>query len=252
MANSTSSSQTGCSRCRDLPELPFEFTMAFQPIVDTRQSRVFGYEALVRGTQGEGAFQVLSQVTKDIRYQFDQACRVKAIELAAKLGIDSFLSINFLPNAVYEPKSCIQTTLAAADKYGFPCERIIFEVNESEPIGDPAHLGHIFAEYHNQGFTTAIDDFGAGHAGLNLLADFQPGIIKLDMALIRDIDANKARQSIVRGIINTAYEMDIQIIAEGVETQAELDALRGLGIELFQGFLLARPAVESLPEVNYG
>jgi len=251
MSQPPSSSQTGCGRCRDLPELPFEFTMAFQPIVDTRQSRVFGYEALVRGTQGEGAFQILSQVTEDLRYQFDQACRIKAIELGARLGIESFLSINFLPNAVYEPKSCIQATLAAAGKYGFPCERIIFEVNESEPIDDPAHLGRIFSEYHSQGFTTAIDDFGAGHAGLNLLADFQPGIIKLDMALIRDIDTNKARQSIVRGIINTAREMNIQIIAEGVETQAELDTLRGLGIDLFQGFLLARPAVESLPEVNY-
>jgi len=252
MPQTPSSSQTGCSRCRDLPELPFEFTMAFQPIVDTRQSKVFGYEALVRGSRGEGAFEVLSRVTEDTRYQFDQACRVKAIELGARLGIESFLSINFLPNAVYEPKSCIQTTLAAANKYGFPCERIIFEVNESEPIGDPAHLGRIFDEYHNQGFTTAIDDFGAGHAGLNLLADFQPGIIKLDMALIRDIDANRARQSIVRGIVNTAIEMNIQIIAEGVETQAELDTLRALGIDLFQGFLLARPAVETLPAVNYG
>lgn len=251
MSQNASPSNTGCSRCRDLPELPFDFTMAFQPIVDARQARVFGYEALVRGTQGEGAFEILSQVTQDIRYQFDQACRIKAIELAAKLGIDSFLSINFLPNAVYEPKSCIQATLEAADKHGFPCERIIFEVNESEPIGDPGHLGRIFDEYHNQGFTTAIDDFGAGHAGLNLLADFQPDIIKLDMALIRDIEANRARQSIVRGIINTALEMNIQIIAEGVETPQELDCLRGLGIDLFQGFLFARPTVESLPEVSY-
>ena len=251
MSHKASPANTGCSRCRDLPELPFEFTMAFQPIADTRHSRVFGYEALVRGTQGEGAFQILSQVTEELRYQFDQACRIKAIELGARLGIESFLSINFLPNAVYEPKSCIQATLAAANKYGFPCERIIFEVNESEPIRDPAHLGHIFDEYHYQGFTTAIDDFGAGHAGLNLLADFQPSIIKLDMALIRDIDANRARQSIVRGIINTALEMDIQIIAEGVETRAEWESLRALGIDLFQGFLFARPAVEALPEVNY-
>ena len=251
MSQKASPTNTGCSRCRDLPELPFEFTMAFQPIVDARHSRVFGYEALVRGTQGEGAFQILSQVTEELRYQFDQACRICAIDLATQLGIDSFLSINFLPNAVYEPKSCIQATLEAAKKYGFPCERIIFEVNESEPIRDPAHLGRIFDEYHHQGFITAIDDFGAGHANLNLLADFQPNIIKLDMALIRDIDANKVRQSIVRGIISTALEMDIQIIAEGVETPAELESLRALGIELFQGFLFARPAVEALPEVNY-
>lgn len=225
--------------------------MAFQPIVDTERREVFAYEALVRGTQGEGAFQILQKVTDDNRYQFDQACRTKAIELAAKLGIKCFLSINFLPNAVYEPKSCIRATLDAAEKYQFPCDRIIFEVNESEPVGDPGHLEGIFKEYNAQGFTTAIDDFGAGHAGLNLLADFQPGIIKLDMALIRHIDSNRIRQSIVRGIVNTCRELDIEVIAEGVETAEELATLRTMGVVLIQGFLLAKPAVERLPEVDY-
>lgn len=242
---------TGCSRCRDLPSLPFEFTMAFQPIVDIEHRKVFAYEALVRGKQGEGAFQILQKVTDENRYQFDQACRVKAIELAAQLDIDCFLSINFLPNAVYEPKSCIRATLDAAEKYQFPCNRIIFEVNESEPVGDPGHLEGIFEEYNAQGFTTAIDDFGAGHAGLNLLADFQPGIIKLDMALIRNIDTNRIRQSIVRGIVNTCRELGVEVIAEGVETAGELATLRDMGIQLIQGFLLARPAVEQLPEVDY-
>lgn len=247
----TTKATSGCSRCRDLPELPFNFTMAFQPIVDIETREVFAYEALVRGTQGEGAYEILKQVTEELRYQFDQACRVKAIELAAKLGISCRLSINFLPNAVYEPKSCIRATLEAAEKYDFPAERIIFEVNEAEPVGDPAHLGAIFKEYHNQGFTTAIDDFGAGHAGLNLLADFQPGILKLDMALIRNIDANKIRQSIVKGVITTARELDIVIVAEGVETVGELKALQAMGIHLIQGYLLARPATEALPAVDY-
>ncbi len=242
---------TGCSRCRELPSLPFEFTMAFQPIVDIEHRKVFAYEALVRGTQGEGAFQILQKVTEDNRYQFDQSCRIKAIELAAQLGIDCFLSINFLPNAVYEPKSCIRATLDAAERYQFPCDRIIFEVNESEPVRDPGHLKDIFEEYNAQGFTTAIDDFGAGHAGLNLLADFQPGIIKLDMALIRHIDTNRIRQSIVRGIVNTCRELGVEVIAEGVETSGELATLRDMGIQLIQGFLLAKPAVEQLPDVDY-
>jgi len=225
--------------------------MAFQPIVDIETRQVFAYEALVRGTQGEGAYAILSRVTDDLRYQFDQNCRVKAIELAAKLGMDCSLSINFLPNAVYEPKACIRATLDAASTYGFPTDKLIFEVNEAEPMGDPGHLGRIFEEYHNQGFTTAIDDFGAGHAGLNLLADFQPGIIKLDMALIRHIDSNKIRQSIVKGILSTARDLDITIVAEGVETAAELHTLQGMGIRLIQGYLLARPAVEELPAVDY-
>ncbi|WP_027330349.1 EAL domain-containing protein [Marinimicrobium agarilyticum] len=251
MSDSEPQTASGCSRCRDLPSLPFDFTMAFQPIVDIGTREVFAYEALVRGVNGEGAYDILNQVTDDNRYQFDQACRVKAIELAARLNIRCGLSINFLPNAVYEPKSCIKATLDAAERYQFPCDRIIFEVNESEPVGDAGHLERIFKEYHAQGFTTAIDDFGAGHAGLNLLADFQPGIIKLDMALIRNIDSNKIRQSIVRGVCNTCDEFGIKVIAEGVETVGELAALRGIGIRFFQGYLLARPAVEQLPEVNY-
>lgn len=251
MSDSEPQTAGGCSRCRDLPSLPFDFTMAFQPIVDIERQTVFAYEALVRGVKGEGAFEILRKVTEENRYQFDQACRIKAIELAARLGISCNLSINFLPNAVYEPKSCIRATLDAAERYNFPCDRIIFEVNESEPVGDPGHLEGIFREYHAQGFTTAIDDFGAGHAGLNLLADFQPGIIKLDMALIRNIDNNRIRQSIVQGVFNTSRELGIEVIAEGVETEGELAALRRIGIHLFQGYLLARPAVEQLPAVNY-
>jgi EAL domain-containing protein (putative c-di-GMP-specific phosphodiesterase class I) len=97
---------TGCQGCRNGTDLPFDFSMAFQPIVDVPNGRVWGYEALVRGTGGEPAWHVLSQVDAENRYRFDQACRVKAIETAARLfprSEDVKLSINFMPNAVYEP-----------------------------------------------------------------------------------------------------------------------------------------------------
>ena len=242
----------GCGDCRDMPPLPFEFTMAFQPIVDINQRNIFAHEALVRGINGEGAYAILSQVTEANRYQFDQLCRIRAIELATRLQMQSYLSINFLPNAVYRPQACIRSTLEAARKNNFPCERIIFEVTESEPIRDPDHLANIFSEYRNQGFVTAIDDFGAGHAGLNLLAEFQPHIIKLDMDLIRNLDSNRVRQSIVKGVVGTALELDITIVAEGVETRAELDTLRAMGVNLFQGYLFAKPAIEQLPTVDFG
>lgn len=85
--------------------------MAFQPIVDVRSQAVFAYEALVRGLDGSSASQILSQVNDDNRYQFDQACRVKAVSLAARLGIACHVSINFLPNAVYEPAVFIPPNL---------------------------------------------------------------------------------------------------------------------------------------------
>ncbi len=151
-----------------------EFTMAFQPIVDVMTGEIYAFEALVRPPNGGGAIDVLNQVTDENRYTFDQACRVKAITLAARLGMQSFLSINFLPNAVYQPAACIQLTLESAARAKFPLHHIIFEVTESEPTRDPEHLAGIFAEYKRHGMLTAIDDFGAGHSGLNLLAQFQP------------------------------------------------------------------------------
>lgn len=239
----------GCRDCRNRLPLGMPITMAFQPIVDLQGGRIFGYEALVRGIGGEGAGQVLAQVDEGNRYSFDQTCRVTAIELASRLGLEGMLSINFLPNAVYRPEACIRATLEAATAMDFPTSRLMFEVSESEPVRDHRHLKNIFVEYRRRGFTTAIDDFGAGHSGLNLLADFQPDIVKLDMALTRQIDGDRVRRAIVSGIARFCAELGIGVIAEGIETPAECLALQDLGIGLFQGYLFARPGFESLPPV---
>ncbi len=177
-----------CNRCKDLDDLDFDFTFAYQPIVDFQTHSIFAHEALVRGMNGESAFSVLSKVNDNNRYRFDQNCRVNAIKLASHLGMQELLSINFLPNAVYEPAACIRATLEAAQLVNFAKEKIIFEVVEDENIMDRKHLINIFEEYRSIGFRTAIDDFGAGYAGLNLLSEFQPDIIKIDMDLVRNIN----------------------------------------------------------------
>ena len=240
---------SGCRDCRNRNPLQIPITMAFQPIVDVNTRRPFGYEALVRGKGGEGAGAVLDLVDENNRYAFDQTCRVTAIDLAARLGLEGMLSINFLPNAVYRPETCIRATLEAAVEMNFPTERLMFEVTESERVRDHAHLKHIFVEYKRRGFTTAIDDFGAGHSGLNLLADFQPDIVKLDMALTRGIDADRVRRAIVSGIVRLCDELGIRVIAEGVETPGECLALQDEGVSLFQGYLFAKPGFESIPEI---
>ena len=89
-----------CESCKNAQALEFDFVFAYQPIVDLATRSIFAHEALVRGPNGESAYSVLSQVTDDNRYSFDQACRVQAIRGAAKLGMKELLSINFLPNAV--------------------------------------------------------------------------------------------------------------------------------------------------------
>ncbi len=239
----------GCKDCRDLNQLGIDFTMAFQPIVNYHEKTIFGYEALVRGPNEEGADFILSQLTDLNRYKFDQAIRVKALDLAVKLNLQGMLSINFLPNAVYRPETCIRATLEAAAELNFPTNRIMFEVTEGEKVLDHDHLKNIFVEYKKQNFTTAIDDFGAGYAGLNLLADWQPDIIKLDMSLTRNIHNDRVRRALVFGIIAVCKELSIKIIAEGIECKEERDTLYTEGVHLFQGYYFARPGFESLPTV---
>jgi EAL domain-containing protein (putative c-di-GMP-specific phosphodiesterase class I) len=241
-----------CATCRDEIALPFEFKMAFQPIVDLSHGRVWGYEALVRGTNGEPAFSILDQVTDDNRYRFDQAARVMAIETAGALfkGPDLRLSINFMPNAVYEPSACIQKSLAAAKRANFPHQNLMFEFTENERMPDPAHVQRIVEAYRKLGFWTALDDFGAGYAGLGLLSRLQPDLIKIDMELLRDIHLSATKRAIVAGIVGIALELNITVLAEGVENDAELTVLRAAGISLFQGYHFAKPALMALPPVN--
>lgn len=241
----------GCQSCRDKTQLPFEFTMAFQPIMDLELDRPFAYEALVRGVDGESAGTVLSWVDDGNRYRFDQACRVKAIELASRLGLAAMpgcrLSINFLPNAVYRAETCIRATMEAAKEFRFPHDRIMFEVTEGEQVTNGPHLKSIFNEYRRQGLMTAIDDFGAGYAGLNMLVQFQPHVLKIDMELIRNIDQDPVRQAIVCGIALVCQRLSIDIVAEGIETAAESSYLRSTGIRYQQGYLFAKPGWETLP-----
>lgn len=240
-----------CIGCREDVKLPFEFKMAFQPIVDMADQRVWGYEALVRGANGESAFSILSQVNDDIRYRFDQASRVMAIETAGALfeGRDLRLSINFMPNAVYEPSACIQKSLAAARQAHFPHRNLMFEFTENEKMTDPAHVQKIVDAYRKFGFLTALDDFGAGYAGLGLLARWQPDLIKIDMELLRDVHLSRAKQAIIAGIVGIARTLDIQVLAEGVENEQELVVLRAAGISLFQGYYFAKPTLMALPDV---
>ena len=242
---------SACAGCREGSGLDFELAMAFQPILDAdRGGQVLAQEALVRGPQGQGAGWVIDQVRPEGLYAFDQACRIAAIEEASRLRLaetGAQLAINFLPNAVYNPVACIQATLRAAERTGFPLNRLIFEVSERERVQDPSHLLRIFQAYRQIGFTLAIDDFGAGHAGLELLADLPVDLVKLDMGLIRGCDTHRRRQVILASITAACRELEVQVIAEGIETAEEWTTLREMGISLFQGYLFARPGFRNLP-----
>lgn len=240
-----------CQQCKGNKSLGFEISMAFQPIVDLHHYEYYAYEALVRGPNGEGAGTIFEKVNDDNRYLFDQTCRQKAIELAAKLSLNKFLSINFMPNAVYEPSRCIQTTLDAAKANNFPLDLIIFEFTESEEVIDKSHLLNIVHDYQRRGFLTAIDDFGAGYSGINLLCDIDVDVVKLDRELIININLDPRRQRILRGLYDLLEPMVKRVVVEGIETEEELKVLYAMGYRYFQGYLFARPELEKLPTVNF-
>lgn len=235
----------GCRRC-DAP-LDFDFTMAFQPILDLVTGQPFAFEALVRGVGGEGAETILAQVRRSALYRFDQQCRIHALQLAHRLNCQYPVSINFLPEAVYEPRACIQATLAVAARLGWPASRIMFEITETEYVRDRAHLQRIVDDYNAMDFATAIDDFGAGFANLELLVDLRPDIVKIDRHLICGIHASARRQAILTSLVSMAEALGIRLIAEGVETLDEARWLLSRGITLQQGYYYAHPAIEALP-----
>ena len=224
--------------------------MAFQPIVDVHTGQVYAYEALARGSENQPAAWLLAQVTDKQRYAFDQRCRVTAIATAARLGLaetGARLAINFMPGAVYSPAACLKLTLETARRLSFPLDRLIFEITESEEVADPGHLAAIAREYRRHGFQMAIDDFGAGYSGLNLLAEVGADLVKLDMALIRNISERPKAIAIVDAMVQLCDRLSTGLIAEGVETREEYETLRRCGVRLMQGYLLARPAFEALP-----
>lgn len=255
MTKLTTLTGTGCGACKEAADDLFPFTMAFQPIVDLSAGRVYAYEALVRGPGNESAYSVLQQVTEQNRYAFDQTCRTKAIALAAKLGVPAEgakLSMNFMPGAVYSPSACIQRTLLSASEHHFPLQSLIFEITEDEKVHDPAHLKGIIAEYKKHGFLIAMDDFGAGYSGLDLLAELEVDMVKLDGKLVRSIDSDKRKQAIVRSVAGLCEQLGTAVVGEAVETAEECKALQDCGVARMQGYFFARPMFEGLPPVHQG
>lgn len=227
------------------------FSFAFQPIVNVRLGQIVSFEALVRGVNNEPAWKILQQVSAEEIHRFDEQLRIHAIPLAAKLGIDCNLNLNLLPRSLELSDSAILSTLEAAQQHNISPHRITIEVTEGEIIHDHKRFISAIDIYRGLGVQISIDDFGAGYSGLNLLAEFQPDNIKLDIVLVRNVDTSGSRQAIIRGIIRTCTDLGIEVLAEGVETLAEYYWFRDEGVELFQGYLFAKPGFEHLPSAFY-
>ena len=179
---------------------------------------------------------------------FDEHCRIIALARAARLGIHTDLHLNLMPQTVQTNSDCLASTRLAAHKVGIELKDLVIEVTEQELLGDEEHFLQLSERYRGFGMRVALDDFGAGYSGLNLLAEFQPDSLKLDRAFVQGITRLGPRQAIVRAVLQVCRDLGIDFIAEGVETADEFRWFCDEGVHLFQGYFFGRPGFEKLPD----
>lgn len=220
--------------------------MAFQAVVDLRTGAVHGREALVRGTvdgrELSGFDIVEAALAHDALAQMDVRARTLAIETAAEgLPDGETLFVNFNPTTIYDPEACLRTTWAVARRVGLPLSRICFEVVETERYPNLEFLERILDRYREEGALVALDDLGAGHASLEYLQRLRPDVVKLDRSLSGAIGADVPRQRLVAALVDYAHDLEIAVVAEGLETAEDVATARALGADFGQGWWFGRP-----------
>lgn len=213
--------------------------MAFQPIVRVSDGSIAGYEALMRSREPELAHPpAVVDAAQSLNQLHDLGRIVRALAATPFINAssDSLLFVNVHPGDLADPTLTIT---------GSPLSRIarqvVLEVTERASLEHALNVREQITRLRKLGFRIAIDDIGAGYAGLSTFAFLEPEFVKVDMSLVRGIEHTETKQRVVRSLLDLCREMNIQVVAEGVETMAEKETLMGLGSELMQGFLFARP-----------
>ncbi|WP_197064727.1 EAL domain-containing protein [Leptolyngbya sp. KIOST-1] len=224
------------------------FTSHFQPIVSIQDTaQIYGYESLLRGLDEQGNLVMpgaIFELATDAGLipQLDRAARLSTIAQAHQHHIRERIFINFTPTALYDPVSCLRSTVEAIDRAGISHSQVVFEVVESDNFQDLEHLKTVLNYYREAGFAVALDDLGSGYSGLNLLHQLRPDFIKLDMELIRDVHLDIYKASITEKLLEIAQKLNIQTVAEGIECVEELHWLQQRGADFAQGYLIAKPS----------
>lgn len=233
---------------RDALEDGWLFSL-FHPIVEAETGAVFAHEALIRARHPQtqeviGAGPIIDASVKlNLEHVLDQRARQAAIRSAAALEMPHVrLFINFMPNTIYDPEVCLRTTMETAEECGLDLSRLVFEVVESENIPDMKRLKHILDYYKSRGVGTAVDDMGAGFSSLEYLAALRPDYVKLDRDLVVRAEHDRSAHQNLDLIVAQARRLEIQVIAEGIETESQMHLCRDAGADFMQGFLFARPA----------
>ncbi|WP_082803657.1 EAL domain-containing protein [Anabaena sp. 4-3] len=225
-----------------------KFTSYFQPIVSMKNtSQIYGYEALLRGIDAQGNLippaQIIESATEaGLLPQLDRIARLSSIAQFSRHQVSGKVFINFSPTALYDPVSCLRSTVEAINRAGISYERVVFEVVESDTPQDLEHLKAVLKYYRDAGFAIALDDIGSGYSSLNLLHQLRPDLIKLDMELTRNVHLDPYKAAITEKVLEIAQQLNILTVAEGIECIDELNWLRERGATFAQGYLIAKPS----------
>jgi len=220
------------------------FTTWFQPIVDTNGRRSLAHECLIR-LETDRAYtgsEILAaaRLRKEIR-TFDSYARSLAIRSAARQSPSGLYFVNFLPSAIYNPQSCLQSTMKTLADCNMSPANVVFEAVESDPGSGPEHLRRICDYFRGEGFRFALDNVGAGAHSLQTVCDLRPDFIKLDRHLVRDV-GQPVYAATIRRLVELAEQLGAVVIATGVEKAQTMENLWLLGVEYMQGYLFGRPA----------
>lgn len=225
----------------------------YQPVVDLRTDKVIGYEALSRGPEGEferpdKLFKVAYEA--DLVWRLERLCREQAFKGSRRISKDQILFLNVDPDAIHDPQFRGSDVISKVAGSSLKAERVVLELTERTAIKDFTVFRHTLDIFRGLGYKIAIDDVGAGYAALQSIAEVKPDFVKVDMSLVRDINADVMKQEVVKTIINFARRAKIKLIAEGVETAEELKTLKKLRVEIAQGFFFAYPG-KAFPAVKF-
>src|SRR5215218_564767 len=223
--------------CRPLLADPDDLTLVFQPIVDLAAATVAGYEALARfpGAAGPDVW-FAAAAEAGIAAELEALAIHKALAAVPDLPADTFLTVNVSPHIL--GSAPVQAALATRPDL----RRVVVELTEHTPVHDLEVLRRQCDELRVRGALIALDDAGSGYSGLQQLAALRPQVVKLDRALVSDADTDPVRVALAEMLGEFAGRIDAWLLAEGIETPAELAAFAQLGVPLAQGWLLGRPS----------
>lgn len=218
----------------------------YQPIVDLRVGDIFAWEALARGP-AESTFENPDMLfgfaeEHDLVFALERACRAAALNGFGELTSGRTLFLNVHPRTLVDPSFNPGETLQLLDSLGLKPHDVVLEITERHSTKDFSLFHRTLDHYRGEGYKVAVDDVGTGYSGLWSIAEIRPDFIKLDMSLIRGIDANPVKRALIETFLTFSDKVGCKIIAEGIETTTELSSLVSMGVHYGQGFFLARPA----------